>query len=376
MKNSLKLFTIKHTSIYLHWSFVLLIVLMLFVQSATGTAISEMLWSAIAVASLFLCVIFHELGHSLAATKYGIHTKSITLLPIGGIAAMEKMPEKPVPEIIVSAAGPVVNLLIAAILHPFISGYPPFWKATAVIGLVNMNNFLYYLYVINIILALFNLIPAFPMDGGRILRGILGLRMDAVRSTAIAAFIGRIIAGIFIIGGLIIFDIILIFIGFFIIVSGAGEEKLVYLKAAAKGLYLKDLAVNTYHSFSASMTISEAAEKMLLHQDKYFLVMENATITGLIERSTILRSISDGNHEKTVQQLMTTNVPELDEGSAIAEVIDKISDNKAAAFPVVSEGRITGIVNMQNIIEYLIVHDANLRKHNHKGAMYKFLWAG
>ncbi|MEV4884015.1 site-2 protease family protein [Chitinophaga ginsengisegetis] len=376
MKNSLKLFTIKYTSIYLHWSFGLFVALILFIQSATGTANSEILWSAMAIIAVFTCVVLHELGHSLAAGRYGIRTKSITLLPIGGIAAMEKMPDKPVPEIIVSAAGPMVNLLIALILLPFISGYPPFWKAAEVIESVDQGNFLYYLYVVNIMLALFNLIPAFPMDGGRILKGILELRMDTTRSTAIAAFTGRVIAALFIVAGLIIFDIILMLIGLFIIASGAGEEKLIYLKTAAKGLHLKDLATTSYSSFPAGMTIGEAAEKMLLHQDKYFLVMDQATVAGIIERSTILRALSGGKHGETIRQLMTANVPKLDAESLVTEVIDKLSGNRAAALPVVSEGRITGTVNMQNIIEYLTVHDTNLKEHNHSGAMYRFLQTG
>lgn len=375
MKNSIKLFTINHTSIYLHWSFGLLIALMLFIQSATGTAASEVLWSVIAVTAVFACVIFHELCHSLAAGRYGIHTKSITLLPIGGIAAMEKMPEKPAAEIVVSAAGPMGNLLIAVALLPFIPGYPPFWKAADVIGSVDSYNFLYYLYVVNIMLALFNLIPAFPMDGGRILKGILGLRMDPTRSTAIAAFTGRIIAALFIIGGLIVFDIILMFIGFFIIVSGAGEEKIVYLKAAAKGLYLKDLAIDTASSFPATTTIEEAAEKMLHYQDKCFLVTDNTTTAGIIDRNTILRALSGGKHEATISQFMTADVPTLNEECTMEEAIDKLSGNKVTAMPVVTGNRIMGIVNMQNIIEYLAVHDIQLREHSHSGAMYKFLRA-
>lgn len=375
MKNSIKLFTINHISIYLHWSFGLLIALMLFIQSATGTTTSEVLWSVTAVAAVFACVIFHELCHSLAAGRYGIHTQSITLLPIGGIAAMEKMPEKPIAEIVVSAAGPMGNLLIAVALLPFIPGYPPFWKAADVIRSVNSYNFLYFLYVVNIMLALFNLIPAFPMDGGRILKGILGLRMDATRSTAIAAFTGRIIAALFIIGGLIIFDIVLMLIGFFIIVSGAGEEKMVYLKAAAKGLHLKDLALDTASSFPATTTIGEAAEKMLHYRDKYFLVMDNATAAGIIDRNTILRALSGGKHEAMISQFMTANVPTLNEECTMEEAIDKLSGNKVTAMPVVTVNRIMGVVNMQNIIEYLAVHDIQLRERSHNGAMYKFLRA-
>jgi len=376
MKNSLKLVTIKNTSIYLHWSFGLLAVLILFVQSARGTAVSEVWWSALSIAAVFICVALHELGHSFAAEHYGIHTKSITLLPIGGIASMEKMPEKPVPEIIVSAAGPVVNLLIALILFPFISEYPPFWKATQVIESVNGSNFIYYLYVVNIILALFNLLPAFPMDGGRILKGILELWLDTTRATAIAAFTGRVMATLFIIVGLVVFDIMLMLIGLFIIVSSAGEEKLVYLKAAAKGLHLNDLAGNTYHSFPGDVTVSEAAEKMLSLQDNCFLVTEGSAIVGAIERNSILRALSAGKHEKKIRQFMTANVPALGKETPLEEVIDKLSGNKAVIIPVVSDGRVVGTVNMQNIIEYLVVHDINLKKHNGNSAIYKFIQAG
>lgn len=376
MKNSLKLVTIKNTSIYLHWSFALLVVLVLFVQSARGTEVSEVWWSALSIASVFLCVVLHELGHSFAAEHYGIHTKSITLLPIGGIASMEKMPEKPVPQIIVSAAGPVVNLLIALILFPFIPGYPPFWKAAEVIESVNGSNFIYYLYVVNIILALFNLLPAFPMDGGRILKGILELRMNTTRATTIAAFTGRVMATLFIIAGLVVFDIMLMLIGLFVIVSSAGEEKLVYLKAAAKGLHLNDLAVNTYHSFPGNITIGEAAEKILPLPDNYFLVTEGTAIVGAIERNRIIGALSAGNHEKKIRRFMTANVPALDKETPLEEVIDKFSGNKVRIIPVFSDGRVIGAINMQNIIEYLVVHDINLKKHNGNSAIYKFIQAG
>lgn len=376
MKNSIKILTVKGISIYLHWTFGLLVVLMLFVQSAKGTAVIEAIWSAAATAAVFACVVLHELGHALAAARYGIQTKTITLLPIGGIATMKKMPEKPIPEIIVSAAGPLVNLLIAAILIPFISGYPPFWKATEVLGSLNQDNFLYYLYVINIMLALFNLIPAFPMDGGRILKGILGLFMDTTRATAVAAFTGRIIAALFVVGGWVVFDISLMLIGFFIIVSGAGEEKLIYLKAAAKGLYLKDLAPGAYHSFAPDMTIGEAAEKMLRCQDQYFLVMDKAAVNGIIDRNTILRALSDGKHQEIIGKFMTATLLKLDGESPIAEVIDTLSISKTAVLPIVSEGLVTGIISMQNIIEYLVVHDFKPGEYNLGKAMHKFLAGG
>lgn len=376
MKNSLKLFTIKHTSVYLHWSFGLLAALMLFVQSATGTAVSEVWWSVLSIAIVFLCVLLHELGHAFAAERYGIHTKSITLLPIGGIASMEKMPEKPVAQIIVSAAGPVVNLLIALVLFPFISGYPPFWKAAAIIDSINAGNFIYYLYVINIVLALFNLLPAFPMDGGRILKGILELRLDTTRATAIAAFIGRVMATLFIIVGLIIFDVILILIGLFIIISSAGEEKLVYLKAAAKGFHLKDLAENTYYSFPANMTIGEAAESMLSHHDNCFLVMDNTVVVGVIERDTILAALSAGKHERKIRQFMRADAPALDKETPLEEVIEKLSGNKTVVIPVSSDGWIGGAVNLRNIIEYLVVHDVNLKEHHGNSPIYRFLQAG
>lgn len=376
MKNSLKIFTVRGISIYLHWTFGLLIVLMLFVQSATGTAVTEAIWSVAAIVAVFACVVLHELGHAFAARRYGIRTKTIMLLPIGGISTMEKMPEKPIPEIIVSAAGPLVNLLIAAILLPFIYGYPPFWKAAEVPGYVNQDNFIYYLYVINIMLALFNLIPAFPMDGGRILKGILGLFTDTTRATAIAAFTGRIIAAMFIVSGLVVFDIFLMLIGLFIIVSGAGEEKLIYLKAAARGTYLKDLAPNEYHSFPPDMMISEAAEKMLQCQDKYFLVMDRTAVAGIIDRNTILRALSNGKHQESVRKFMTADIRKLDGESPVPEVIDILAVSKVPALPVVSGGQVTGTINMQHIIEYLMVHDFKPGEQHPGRAMNKFLEAG
>lgn len=222
-------------------------------------------------------------------------------------------------------------------------------------------------------LALFNLIPAFPMDGGRILKGMLELKLDITRTTDIAAITGRLIATLFIIGGLITFDVILMLIGLFIIISSTGEEKLIYLKAAAKGFHLKDLAENTYCSFPANMTIAEAAERMLFHQDNYFLVMEDAAVVGAIERNTILGALSTGKHERKIRQFMTANVPALNKETPLEEVIDKLSGSKVVAIPVISDNRIVGAVNLQNIIEYLVVHDINLKEHHGNSAIYRFL---
>ena len=248
MKGAIKLIRIKGIAVSLHWTFIFLFAWILILQAINRASLSETIWSLTAVAAIFCCVILHELGHAMVASRYGILTRSILLLPIGGVAKMEKMPDKAAEEIAISVAGPLVNLLIAALLIPFMTTYIPFWKSSTVIYNIQANNFIYYLHTVNIMLALFNLIPAFPMDGGRVLRGCLALLMDYKRATHISAITGRIIAGMFIAVGLFTFNLILVVIGIFIILAGASEEKVYYLRSQINQFSLQDLVMRDYAS--------------------------------------------------------------------------------------------------------------------------------
>ncbi len=214
MKGSIKLFTVSGISVKLHITFVLLLFLVL--QGGTK-------WAFLTV-SIFCFVILHELCHAFVAKRFGIPVREITLYPIGGVASMSRLPDKPVQEFLISAAGPLFNILVIiifffplkallgadVIFHPLSTATWPLTFA--------------YVYWINLMLASFNLIPAFPMDGGRILRAVLARSMGYHKATRIAVNMGRIFSLIFAAVGVIRFNIFLIVIALFIYMAASGEE--------------------------------------------------------------------------------------------------------------------------------------------------------
>lgn len=189
MRNSLSLGKIAGIHVYIHWTFPIILLWIIFSNLSRGFTTEQITWSVIFILALFVCVTLHEFGHALAARRYRIHTKDITLYPIGGVARLEKMPEKPMQELIVALAGPAVNFVIVILLFIFLS-LTKLPTDFSIITHVTADNFLLSLAIVNGWLAVFNLIPAFPMDGGRVLRALLSLRLNRVTATKIAATVG------------------------------------------------------------------------------------------------------------------------------------------------------------------------------------------
>ncbi|HET9487083.1 MAG TPA: site-2 protease family protein, partial [Chryseosolibacter sp.] len=239
MKYSLYLGKVSGITIRVHWTFLILIFWIVFSNLRSGLSFNEIAWSLTFVLTIFVCVILHELGHALTAQRFKIKTREISILPIGGVAQMETIPEKPKEELLVALAGPAVNILIAAILYPFVSLTHDMeeLKSLAQIG---PTNFLAVLMTINLWLALFNLIPAFPMDGGRVLRALLAFKLSHAKATAIAASIGQVLAMVFVFFGFF-FNPFLIFIGFFIFLGAQSEAAYAQSKFMLKGFTVQDV---------------------------------------------------------------------------------------------------------------------------------------
>lgn len=197
MRWSLKLGTISGIRLYLHWSFLILLGLVFFYDLG-GVGLPAAAQRLLLVLSLFACIVLHELGHALAARKYGIPTRDITLLPIGGVARLERMPREPKQELWVALAGPLVNVgIVLALLAIF-----AVIRLSGSTFLASQEAFITLLTQVNLFLIAFNLLPAFPMDGGRVLRALLAQRLEYVRATRIAARIGQVMALFFVLAGL------------------------------------------------------------------------------------------------------------------------------------------------------------------------------
>lgn len=227
MDGSLKLGKVSGIAIKIHWTFLILLLFVAGAELSRGGSTADVLFSLGFVLAIFLCVVLHEYGHALTARHYGVTTDKITLLPIGGVANIKKMPKKPKQELIIALAGPLVNVVIAGILALFL----PLQELTQKenMGLTEAptaENFFLLLLSINIILVLFNAIPAFPMDGGRVLRALLAMRMPRLKATKVAARIGQFFSVLFIIFGFF-YNFWLVLIGVFVYLGAGAEYKMV-----------------------------------------------------------------------------------------------------------------------------------------------------
>lgn len=231
MRWSLKFGRLAGIDVYVHFTFFLLLAWVAFIHWKQTESMGAALIGVLFILSIFACVVLHELGHALTAKKYGIKTRDIILLPIGGVARLEKMPDKPIQELWVALAGPAVNAGIAAVLAIYLlvaNSFTPVNQLT-----VSTAPFIERILGVNIFLVLFNLIPAFPMDGGRVLRALLAMRLAHTRATRISANLGQGIALLFGIIGLF-YNPMLLFIAFFVWFSAAQEARMTRMKSASK----------------------------------------------------------------------------------------------------------------------------------------------
>ncbi|NNE25533.1 MAG: site-2 protease family protein [Saprospiraceae bacterium] len=230
MGRSLYIGTYLGIPVKVHWSFGLILLLIGYIIYDEGFNFQESAALILYVFSLFLCVILHEYGHALAARRYGVGTEDIILSPIGGLARLHRIPENPKQELVIAIAGPLVNLIIALILFLIILivGQFELTQQESMTMLIHPIGFIQMVLLLNIVLFVFNLIPAFPMDGGRILRAGLSLKLDRLKATRIASITGRFLSVVFMVVGVYYSHYALIFIGLFVYIMAFKEYQ--YLK--------------------------------------------------------------------------------------------------------------------------------------------------
>ncbi len=261
----------------IHWTFLLILIYVATTAASQGSDWSAIVIEICFVLAMFLCVILHEFGHALTAKRFGVTTEDIILLPIGGVARLRNLPEKPMQELIIAIMGPMVNVIIAIIVFSFLLttfGVSYFNIETLEnLNFTNWSGFLPLLMISNIMLVLFNMIPAFPMDGGRVLRALLAMGLGKLKATKIASIIGQIICVILIISGIYFEAYTLSIIGVFIFISATQEYRSVALDVAIKNKTINDCYRKDYHSFTEYTTVKEAFEFILHHRDRTFPVI-------------------------------------------------------------------------------------------------------
>lgn len=361
MKWSLRLGKVLGVDIYLHFTFLLLLAFLGFSSWRATHNVEAALGGVAFIVALFGCVVLHELGHALMARRYGIQTRDITLLPIGGIARLEKMPEKPRQELWVALAGPLVNVVIAAILFVGLAatgGFTPVGE----LG-VTGGSFWQRLLALNLILVAFNLLPAFPMDGGRVLRALLAMRLGRRRATAIAANVGQGMAILFGIIGFL-YNPFLIFIGIFVYLGAQAEAGMVEMQSALAGLRVRDAMMTRFRTLTARNTLGKAVDELLAGSQQDFPVLENDQLIGVLRRNDLVKALSEGNRNDAVTAAMSRDCETVDETAWLPNAVESMRERECATMPVVAAGSIVGLLTLENIREMILVNAAM----DHEGA--------
>lgn len=356
MRWSLYLGKVSGIKIFVHWTFVFLLVWVTFGSLRMGLDLRALLITLGFVFAVFFCITLHELGHMLVAQKFKYKTRDITLLPIGGMARMDEFPENPRHELLVAIAGPAVNIAIALVLYPVV-----FWLGrvpSLFILQVNEGSvFLFNLLVVNLLLAVFNLIPAFPMDGGRIFRALLAMRMNRVKATDIAARTGQVISVLFVIAGFF-YNPFLIIIGIFIFMMAQTETDYVRSKSFLHNFHVRDVVIRKYYSLDATATVEDAVRGLLEVQASDFLVMENNEVVGTLDRNRIIKALAEKGKSITVQEVMNSKVEFVTPDMPLDQLFTSWARNGTSLHPVVDHGRLIGVVDRSNILEFILIKNA------------------
>jgi Zn-dependent protease/CBS domain-containing protein len=299
---------------------------------------------------LFACVLLHELGHALMARRFGIKTSDITLLPIGGVARLERMPEDPRQELWVALAGPAVNVGIAAVLFAVLGGQlPPMEK-------IGAGSLLERLLLANITLFFFNLLPAFPMDGGRVLRALLATRMPYTRATQTAATVGQVMAVLF---GFVGFfaNPLLIFIALFVWIGAAQEASTAQMKAALGGIPVRAAMLTDFQVIRAGDGLDRAVDLILAGSQMDFPVLEGETVVGVLTRDDLLQALAR-KQDLTVGAIMRTDIVPVEANEMLARALERRPETACRTMPVLHGGRLVGLLTMDNVGEFLAIQAA------------------
>lgn len=361
MKWSLKLGEVAGIGIYVHWTFLILVGYIALVDVVEHKDLGKVIYGAVLVAALFGCVVLHELGHALTAKHFGVRTRDITLLPIGGLARLERIPEVPIQEFWVALAGPAVNLAIAAVLAAFI------WATGAAFGSWEWSptrgQFVTQLLIVNILLAVFNMVPAFPMDGGRVLRAILAhLTGDYVGATQTAASVGQVLAIMLGFVGIFGPNPFLIFIALFVYVGAQEEAQHVQLRSLFRGLPVREAMMTNVQTLSPDTTLGTGAHELLAGAQKDFPVVVDGHVAGMLMRSDLIQALTDGGPEQRVADVMRKDCPTVEDSEMLDATFQQMRMGGCTTMPVLRGGSFVGLITLENVGELAMIQTAMRRR--------------
>ncbi|MBK8347546.1 MAG: site-2 protease family protein [Saprospiraceae bacterium] len=339
----------------IHWTFGVLLLFVSYTAFTNGLKTWQSIGFIFYVLILFLCVVLHEFGHALMARKFGVITRDIVLSPIGGVARLESIPDRPLHEFFIAIAGPLVNLCIAALL-----GLILFVASGQVIPELNEFRFdeplefLRFITFMNFALFLFNLIPAFPMDGGRILRAILSAKLGKVKATRIASFIGRVFAIGFVIFGVFNQQIVLALIGLFIFMMAGQEYNQTRIMAILSEVTVGDIMRTSFTKLHISDLYSTVIDKYYREGEHNFLVFDSmGNISGTIPELFIKDTIKSNSMDKSINQMMSTKTANVSPDDKLKDVIEIMRNGGVAIVGVEKDNQLIGVLDRNNIENYI-----------------------
>jgi Zn-dependent protease len=360
MSWSIKLFKVRGIDVKVHLTFVLILIWAAYRWSKdTGAGMQGALFGVAVTLLLFAAVTLHELGHSFQALKFGVRVRDITLMPLGGLAQMEKIPENPSQELRIAIAGPLVNFAIAAILVLLgallqVRSIISLKELAQSFGQVSWTGMLAYLTMANLALGLFNLIPAFPMDGGRVLRALLAMRLDYTKATRIAANIGQGMAFLLGLWGFMGGNYTLVLIAIFVWMGAGQESKEVVVKDTLRDIKVRQAMTLAPQTLIANDTLSKAADLTLSSAQSDFPVLEWGTnkVVGMLGEAELIRGLQKQNSSTPVREVMRTNIPAVGSEEPLYLALEKMSKGRMRAAPVVDrEGQLVGLLTAADVNE-------------------------
>lgn len=355
MKWQWKIARIAGIDVYMHTTFLLLIGWVAF-----GYWTEQRTWAAVLsgvffILLLFVFVVMHEYGHALTARKYGIKTRDITLYPIGGVARLERMPEKPIEELWVALAGPAVNVVLAALLFGYLVLTGTFEPITGLT--VSTGSLAERLMLVNLWLVVFNLIPAFPMDGGRVLRALLGLKLEYVQATQIAASVGQAFAFLFGFIGLL-GNPFLVFIALFVWMGAAQEASMAQMKHSLGNIPVTRAMMTNFTVLSPNDSLARVVGLLLSGPQHDFPVVQDEQVVGILDRDTFISALSERGQGIPVVEVMRRGIHEIDSHEMVEAALTRLQENGSKTLPVIHNGQLVGLITSENITEYLMIRSA------------------
>lgn len=379
MGTSIVLFRVFDIEVRVHWSFVLILVYGAFMYSAgpAGPLVGAA-YGVLVTILLFVCVTLHEFGHALVAKYYKVRVGSITLLPIGGVANLERMPDKPMQEFLIALAGPLVNFALAALLLPFVILTVGMQVSAGTVqgdigqimrGMLagamqpSVSNLLVYLLATNVLLGLFNLLPAFPMDGGRILRALLAMAMPYVQATRTAVLVGRVFAVLMAIWGIMGGGIILMLIAFFIYVGGGAEREAVESRAVLRHATAEQALSHNAVSLYASERLSRAVDLIMnSYQTDYAVLDLSGNFIGVLTRPRLVAALKSQGPDARVVDVMlrAEEIPVVTPATTLDQVWEKMATSASRVVAVKQQTQFLGIITLDDVGEVFNVLGAAL----------------